>query len=121
MYVLYTDDSILVGPDQKELDHIIQEIKSTGLKLTSEDGIDDFLGVNIKHQSDGTIVMSQHRLIQSILDDLGLNAPNVKCHTTPMASHKLLSRHPNSPEFDNSFNCRRVIGKLLFLEKSTLT
>ena len=36
-----------------------------------------------------------------------------------MLSSKLLSRHPNSPAFDNHFNYRRVIGKLLFLEKST--
>ena len=119
MYVLYTDDSILVGPDQKELDSILKEIESTGLNITSEDGIEDFLGVSIDHHSDGTIHMTQKRLIQSILDDLGLNSPNVKCHSTPMSSSKLLSRHPNSPDFDNSFDYRRVIGKLLFLEKST--
>lgn len=49
MYVLYTDDSILVGPDKKELDDIIKQIQSTGLDLTSEDGIEDFLGVTIDH------------------------------------------------------------------------
>jgi hypothetical protein len=119
MYVLYTDDSILVGPDQKELDSIIKEMTSTRLDLTSEDGLEDFLGVTIDHHQDGTIHLTQKRLIQSILEDLGLTAPNVKCTTTPMASHKLLSRHPNSPAFDQSFNYCRVIGKLLFLEKST--
>ena len=36
-----------------------------------------------------------------------------------MTSSKLLSRHPSSPDFDGSFNYRQVIGKLLFLEKST--
>jgi hypothetical protein len=119
MYVLYTDDSILVGPDQRELDKIIKEIESTGLKLTSEDGIEDFLGVTIEHKIDGTIHLTQKRLIQSILEDLGLPSSNVKCMSTPMASHKLLSRHHDSPDFDGSFNYRRVIGKLLFLEKST--
>ena len=119
MYVLYTDDSILVGPDQKELDSILKEIQSTGLDITSEDGIEDFLGVTIDHHSDGTIHLTQKRLIQSILDDLGLTSPNVKCHSTPMSSSKLLSRHPNSPDFDGSFDYRRVIGKLLFLEKSS--
>ncbi len=106
MYVLYTDDSILVGPDQTELDNIIKEIQSTGLDLTSEDGIDDFLGVTIDHKPDGTIHLTQKRLIQSILEDLGLTAPNVKSHSTPMASHKLLSRHPDSPDFDGNFNYR---------------
>ena len=119
MYVLYTDDSILVGPDQRELDSIVKEIESTGLRLTSDEGVDDFLGVNIDHHPDGTIHLTQKRLIQSILEDLGLTASNVKCVSTPMVSSKLLSRHPNSPSFDGSFNYRRVIGKLLFLEKST--
>ena len=107
LYVLYTDDSILVGPDQRELNHIINEIKSTGLNLTSEDGIEDFLGVTIDHRSDGTIHLTQKRLIQSILEDLGLTAPNAKCMSTPMASAKLLSCHPDSPDFDGSFNYRR--------------
>ena len=84
MYVLYTDDSILVGPDQQELNDIIKEIESTGLHLTSDDGIDDFLGVNIEHKSDGTIHLTQKRLIQSILEDLGLTGSSVKCHSTPI-------------------------------------
>ena len=119
MHALCTDDSILVGPDQRELDNIIREIESTGLAITSEDGINDFLGLHIEHKQDGTIHLTQERLIKSILEDLGLDGPNVKTHDTPMVCSKLLSRHPNSPAFDGSFNYRRVIGKLLFLEKST--
>ena len=120
MYVLYTDDSILMGPDKAELDQILHEIKHTAkLDITSEDGIEDFLGVTIDRRPDGSIIMSQKRLIQSILEDLNLDDDNVKTFSTPMASHKLLSRHPASPAFDGSFNYRRVIGKLLFLEKST--
>ena len=105
MCVLCTDDSILVGPKQRELDDIIKEIESTGLHITSEDGIEDFLGVNIERKPDGTIHMTQKRLVQSILEDLGLTGPNVKCHKTPMGSSKLLSPHPSSPDFDGSFNC----------------
>ena len=119
LYVLYTDDSILVGPDEDELNAILKQIESTGLALTSEDGIDDFLGVHIERKPDGTIHMTQGRLIKSILEDLGLDGPSVKTKSTPMACSKLLSRHPNSPAFDKSFDYRRVIGKLLFLEKST--
>ena len=103
IYVLYTDDSILVGPDQQELDDILLEVKSTGLDITSEDGIDDFLGVTIDHKNDGTIHMTQKRLIQSILEDLGLNSERTKTPKTPMLSAKLLSRHPDSPDFDQSF------------------
>ena len=34
VYALYTDDSILVGPDESELDRIIEDMKKAGLKLT---------------------------------------------------------------------------------------
>ena len=106
MYVLHTDDSILVGPNQRELDDIIKEIESAGLHITSEDCIKDFLGVNIEHKPNGTIHMTQKRLIQSILEDPGLTGLNVKCHKTLMGSSKLLPCHPSSPDFDGSFNYR---------------
>ena len=117
MYVLYTDDSILAGPDPKELDSILKEIESAGLKITSEGGIEDFLGVTITHKDDGTSHLEQASLIESILKDLNLSAENVATKDTPMASSKLLSRHPESPDFDGHFNYRRVIGKLLWLGK----
>ncbi|MFG5627240.1 hypothetical protein ACFJXG_15365, partial [Enterococcus faecalis] len=47
MYVLYTDDSILAGPDDQELDDIIRQIAEAGLDITEEEnGLEDFLGVN---------------------------------------------------------------------------
>ena len=119
MYVLYTDDSILAGPDPKELDQILLEMSNSGLDITSEGGIEDFLGVSIKRHEDGSFLLTQQRLIHSILDDLNLLGDNVAIKATPMASSKLLSRHPSSPAFDDHFHYRRVIGKMMYLEKST--
>ena len=48
IYVLYTDDSILFGPTQKEIDDCIKAIQAAGLKITVEGDIKDFLGVNIE-------------------------------------------------------------------------
>ena len=47
IYVLYTDDSILFGPTQKEIDSCIQDIQVAGLKITIEGDIKDFLGDRI--------------------------------------------------------------------------
>ena len=96
MYVLYTDDSILAGPDPNDLDSIMEQIREVGLKITSEGGIKDFLGINVEQQSDGSYTLTQTRLIDSILDDLGLNKSNVATKLTPTASSKILSRHPDS-------------------------
>ena len=47
IYVLYTDDSILTDPNLKQLLRTIDKINGTGLKLTNEGDIQDFLGINI--------------------------------------------------------------------------
>ena len=120
LYVLYTDDSLLAGPDKDEIDRVIEELQTKAkLAITVEGDLADFLGVNIDRQSDGTIHLTQPHLIDQILEDLRLKDDNVKLRTTPAASSKLLTRHSKSKSFDNSFNYRSVIGKLNYLEKAT--
>jgi hypothetical protein len=55
MYILYTNNSILAGPDKKEIDQIIKEMKQEKLNITIEGDLQDFLVVNIKQKVDGTI------------------------------------------------------------------
>ncbi len=64
LYVLYTDDSLLAGPDKNEIDQIIDELqKKAKLAITVEGDLADFLGVNIDRRPDGTIHLSQPHLI----------------------------------------------------------
>jgi hypothetical protein len=119
MYTLYTDDSILAGPDQAEIDKIIKEMTAAGLNITVEGDLQDFLGVNIERKDDGTIHLTQPHLIDKILKDLRLDGDDVTAKVTPASSSQLLSRHSDSEEFDGSFNFKSVIGKLNYLEKST--
>jgi hypothetical protein len=120
LYVLYTDDSLLAGPDLKEIEQVIYDLQHTAkLAITVEGDLADFLGVNIDRQDNGTIHLSQPHLINQIIEDLRLKDDTVKICTTPAASSKLLTRHSDSQSFDNSFNYRSVIGKLNYLEKAT--
>ena len=119
MYVLYTDDSILAGPDKREIDSIIKEMQQAKLDLTIEGDLQDFLGVNISRKDDGSIVLSQPHLVDQILEDMRLTDKNVSTKSTPAPSSKLLSRHSESAEFDGHFNYRSVIGKCNYLEKGS--
>ena len=47
VFVLYTDDSILAGPDPKKLDEILKQMTDSGLNLMVNGDITDFLGVQI--------------------------------------------------------------------------
>ena len=117
MYVLYTDDSILAGPDKDELKQVIADIKSAGLDVTEEGDIEDFLGVNIDRVDDDTYHLSQPHLIEQILRDLNLDGENVQTKETPSPLSRVLGAHKSSAEFDGHFHYRSVIGKLNYLEK----
>ena len=106
LYVLYTDhDSLIAGPNQDEIDKVIEELQAKeNLSITVEGDPADFLGMSIERRSDGTIHLSQPHLINQILDDLRINDDRAKSKSTPVASSKLLSRHSDLPTFDNSLN-----------------
>ena len=118
LYILYTDDSILTGPDPQELDDIITQMQDIGLKITYEDGVEDFLGVNITKQETGHLHLSQTRLIDAILDDLRLPA-DTNTRDVPAATTVKMRADDDGDPFDGHFNYRSIIGKLNFLEKST--
>jgi len=101
---LYTDDSILVGPDEDELDTIVNDMQTSGLKLTAEGKINNFLGVNIDRRDDGSIHLTQAHLIDQILKEMRHHSKNVSVKTTPAAVSKTLKCYSGSQSFDRHFN-----------------
>jgi len=121
IFTVYTDDTILLGPDQQEINTLVKRLGKTFKELSH------YLGIKIERKPDGTLEWMQPTLTQSILKDLKLdgeeikgkqNKPNVKAvpanTTAPLTDHKDSADH-NQKEFDY----RHVIRKLLYLEKST--
>ena len=114
IYILYTDDSIIMAPTTSEINNAVRDIRATGLELTDEGEISDFLGVRVTSKDD-KIILTQEHLINQILTDLNFQ-PNTKTKETP-SSTSILKRQQHSPPHDNSFNYRSIIGKLGYLEK----
>jgi hypothetical protein len=122
IYVLYTDDSILTGPSEQALNQVIEEIKGVGLDITVEGDVSDFLGVKIERLENGNINLTQPHLIDQILEALRLGGDSrspTATKKTPMACSRILHKCPDSEPFDGHFDYRSVIGKMLYLEKST--
>ena len=120
IYLLYTDDSILAGPCQKEIEQVIVDIKAAGLEITEEGDIQDFLGINIQHHKNkGEIELTQPHLIDQIIKYMRMEKDNVKIKDTPAMSSKVLTRDKDGKPFDGSFHYRSMIGKLNYLEKGT--
>jgi hypothetical protein len=52
MFLVYTDDTILVGPDEKEIEKIVNTL-SKNFKVEDQGDLSDYLGVNIERRKDG--------------------------------------------------------------------
>jgi hypothetical protein len=117
IYVLYTDDSILAGPDEEELQAITTRVKEVRLDITEEGDLGDFLGINIERINDQSYHLSQPQLIDQIIHDLHLDQDNVTAKPTPAVATTILGAHQHTPAFDNHFHYRSVIGKLNHLER----
>jgi len=116
---LYTNNSILVGSTDEDFDQVIADMKVADLDLTVEGDISDFLGVNIDCKADGTIHLTQPHLIDFIMVCTRLQEDVGMVKNIPTAASRILKAHKDSLPHDNSFNYRQVIGKMLYLEKST--
>jgi len=91
-----------------------------GLDITDEGDVGDFLGVRIDKREDGSVELSQPHLIDSVLKDPRLDGDKVATKSTPAAPNKLPSKHSSSDDFDQSFDCRSTVGKLMHLGTTRL-
>ena len=113
IFIVYTDDTILLGPDKEEIDQLVEKLGKT-FKIEDQGNL-------------STLEWAQPTLTQSILKDLKLvgeeikgkqNKPNIK--SVPANTSVPLTDHRESPDHNpKDFEYRHVIGKLLYLEKST--
>ena len=114
--VIYTDDTIVTGPVKQEVNDTLKLIESK-FKITTNDKVEDFLGVNICYNDVGGFTLSQPHLIKAIIKDLGLNTENSKAKETPALRGELLNEFPHSVEHHEPWHYRSIIGKLNYLEK----
>jgi Reverse transcriptase (RNA-dependent DNA polymerase) len=118
LIVIYTDDTIVTGPDTKQIDATIKDVAAK-FEITSKEMVKDFLGVKIDRDfKNATITMTQPQLIKSIISDLGLQE-NSNVRHTPAPSSKLLHAYKDSQPHSDSWHYWSVVGKLNYLEKST--
>ncbi len=76
----------------------------------------DYFGVNIKRMKDGSIGLSQHALINTIIQEADLQDFKVKAVLAKV--NEYLHAHLNKPPFSLNFNHRSMIGKLNYLAQT---
>jgi Reverse transcriptase (RNA-dependent DNA polymerase) len=115
--VIYTDDTIITGAHEIEIDEAIMSIASI-IDITSSEYVSDLLGVNIEQREDGKIALTQPKLIETIIKELGLKEDS-NTLTTPGNLTVILQKCALSKNHNETWNYRAMIGKLNYLAQST--
>ena len=117
IFMVYVDDGIFVGSDDTQLQDIIKEIQGLGLNIEDQGHPADYVGVNINKLRDGSHEFTQRALIDSIIDDAGLQDSKTK----PVPAKVSLQLHAfkDEPVFDLNFNYRSIVGKLNYVAQTT--
>ena len=69
--ILYVDDLLVCGPDEKEVDQVFKDLINNGFELTMEEEAGEnafhFLGIELNFNGD-SIKLTQHGLIRKLLE-----------------------------------------------------
>jgi len=65
IFIVYTDDTILLGPDKDEIDLLLKRLGKT-FKIEDQGNLSDYYRIKIERKPDGTLEWTQPTLTQSI-------------------------------------------------------
>ena len=118
IFMLYVDDAICIDASMDKVHQVYKDILSAGYDISDEGDLKDYLGVDVDRQPDGSIHMSQPKLIEQILQDMNFQ-PDTKGKSNPATVGSVLHKNAHEEPHKADWNYRSIIGKLNFLEKST--
>ena len=117
--MVYVDDMIALAKNKSVLENLVANLKQKDFILTDEGTLTKYLGVDVKHKSDGSFELKQPFLIQRIIDLLGLEVESLH-NTKPIPATKpLLHKDENGEERKNAWSYRKAIGMLTYLQGTT--
>jgi hypothetical protein len=110
----------MLSHDPKVPDQVIADLRRNKLDLDKEEtgqaDLASYLGIDIKKQPDGTLVLTQKGLIGRILEALEMT--DCKPESTPAVPPPIGSSK-DSPPFDHRYNYRSIIGMAMYLAGTT--
>ena len=113
--VVYVDDVLFFGPDESEMERVIQELQTDGFELKREKNGDDtaysFLGIELQ-QTEGEIKLTQHGLIKKFLNLVNMqdcNPSKTPCNVAPLGTNA------NGPRHNEPWEYASAVGMLMYL------
>ena len=114
---VYVGDCALFASDQKLIDWLLAEIQKE-YRIESFGKLQHLLGVEINHQKDGSLVLTQEKYIEKMLKTYKMD----ECNPTRLPSspeHRLTKEMEATTEEEIAFmkdkNYRQLVGSLLYM------
>ncbi len=117
IFMVYVEDGIFLGNNDTQLQDAIRELQGLGLNIKDQGHPADYVGVNISKLRDESYEFTQRAIIDSIINDVGLN--NSKSKPAPAKVSLQLHAFKDDPPFDMDFNYQSAVGKLNYLAQTT--
>ena len=112
----YVDDVLFFGKDGSKIDAKIKSIKARGFKLTIEEDVYAFLGVEVCRLPNGVIELKQTGLMNKVLAACGMTA----CHAKATPSNQTpLGTDADGAGATGRFDYASVVGMLMYLSSNT--
>ena len=116
----YVDDCVMISHKQETIALLIESPKNgpENYVLTDERDISNYLGVNIKENSDWTFKLSQSHLVEKIINHVGLEVSVSLKSIDTTAGKPLMHKERYSLGRKCVWNVRAVDGMLIYLQGS---
>jgi hypothetical protein len=117
LMVLYVDDAGLAAPTMEGIHYFVKQLKDMGFDMDIEDNFNEYLGISIDDNSDGTKTMTQKGLIQKTLKAAKME----DCNPNWTPAHQVaLGSDPDGELHDQSkWHYASIVGMLLYLANNT--
>lgn len=112
----YVDDVLFFGKSAPMIESKIKALQERGFKLTVEDDVYAFLGVEVHHLPNGELELKQSGLIDKVLTTCGMTNCNTKetpCNQDPLGTD------PNGEPVTGKFDYASAVGMLMYLCSNT--
>ena len=116
--VLYVDDCIIIFKTKSEANKIFIEIDRNSYKMTDEGSMEEYSGILITHNEEGTYILSKPHLIDRIIKSVP-SLKDTRSATTPAAAGTILTKDLEGEKRKEHWKYRSIIGIMNYLVNCT--
>jgi hypothetical protein len=116
MFTVHVDDFACASSSTYMTNRLLQVLR-TRYTITTDASLESYLGINIQYNSDGSMLLTQPRRIDELIDAYGAEYAGMPSPSVPMSTLFSDTDQDNSPRYDYTLYMS-LLGKLIHIIKT---